>query len=573
VTPNASTQQLKKKMVSGGSTVNSHTRHRGERSLRSKMVSGGSTKPFLLLILALCAIPLAVCGAELDENYEILFNSFPATIPRTCSSLSPSVEALGLSGSFILPSVAQFELGGTEFVSVLDGFGKLHRFEFDKNSKEMCFQSKMIGSGFYNVSMAATPPTIAPGILFMDTKPPLKYGNKQKIMGPNDNVYVNTVSVGDKYLSLTDSQFMLEFDLSDLSVIDLVKWSDKLDQMKLSTGSAHAIKRGDCMIDIDPQSNMDGTDAKVIVYELCPSRGRGGSAKFERKELNSYNTSNGYLPYMHSFGLTKNYAILPHQSFYFDYNQIIQGGKPLVEAMIDLSSTQKGFVVKVVPLNGDEEVVTINIDQSEPFYYFHTINSWETKNEDGSTGVVMDLSALSINMLPYFTLEMERTKSIRDASTFGVIIVKRYTMWISGPSAGTWSVESLTDPKRSTDFPNFNRAYAGQKSCIFYALEWFHNSVTYADMAVVKYDTCTGSRLYWHQDNFFPSEPTFVAASGSASGSVNEDDGVLMFSAVQGSTKTSFLTVVNARDMTTIEQIAVPGIVTFTTHGEWFPSS
>ena len=265
----------------------------------------------------------------LDQGYEIMFTSYPENIPRICVPLGASA-ALGLSGSFILPSVAQFELNGAEFVSVLDGFGKLHKFEFTDG--QMCFQSKMIGSGFYNESMSAQPPKIAPGILFMDTSPPLGYRKLQKIMGPNDNVYVNTVAVGDHFLSLTDSQYMLDIDFDSLAVEGLVKFSDSLDKNKLSTGSAHGVtnKRG-CFVNIDPQSNMDGTYAKVLLYELCPSLNHDSSSssaaskrgpKFVRHELNSYNTSNGYVPYMHSFGLTENLAILPHQSFYFDYEKV-----------------------------------------------------------------------------------------------------------------------------------------------------------------------------------------------------------------------------------------------------------
>ena len=142
--------------------------------------------------------------------------------------------------------------------------------------------------------------------------------------------------------------------------------------------------------------------------------------------------------------------------------------------MIDLSAAsgeQNTIVFKVVPLSG-EEVMTFDITQSEPLYYFHTINAWEiTGDESGSLGVVMDMSCLSTNMLPYFTLEMERSKAIRDQSNFGSIVVKRFTLWLHGPDAGTWTVETLTDPKRSTDFPTFNRALAGQPSCVFYALQ------------------------------------------------------------------------------------------------------
>lgn len=521
---------------------------------------GFTTCKMLQMFAALAFGRFVAAAAIADEGYELLFTSFTEEIPRSCHGFSPVLSTLGLTGTFIIPSVSQFELGDNAFQSVLDGYGKLHKFDFDSTRNEICYTSRMIESGFYNESQSAN--RIAPGILFMNTVPPLDYNAAQKIAGPNDNSYVNTFHLGSdsgSILSLTDSQYMLKIQLESLSGASNVKFDDKLDKSKLSTGSAHVLARGDCMVDIDPQSDMDGTKAKVLLFQMCPN----AEGTFTRTVINSYNTSDGFLPYMHSFGLTQNYAILPHQSFFFDYNKVVIGGKPLVEAMID-NPTASSFDLKILPLDGSN-VYTVTIDQGEPFYYFHIINSHEN---DASDAVVLDLSCLSINMLPYFTLEMERTKQIRDNSTFGAVIVKRYTVYFRGPNAGKWAQETLSDPRRSTDFPNFNRALQGRPNCFFYAIQWFHDYETYADMAILKKDSCSGKELYWHQDNFFPSEPTFVAAKSPEGG---EDEGILLFTAVHGATKSSYLVVCDAKTMQTIDMVPVPGIVTFTTHGEWYP--
>jgi carotenoid cleavage dioxygenase-like enzyme len=165
---------------------------------------------------------------------------------------------------------------------------------------------------------------------------------------------------------------------------------------------------------------------------------------------------------------------------------------------------------------------------------------------------------------------MERTKEIRDAANFGNVVVKRYTMFLSGPRAGQWEVKTLTNPKRSTDFPSFNKNYQSKESCVFYALEWFHDEVTYADMAVQKVDICSGEPVkYWYKENYFPSEATFVPRKYSKT----EDDGVLLFTAVHGATQQSYLMIVDAKTMQTLEEIAVPGVITFTTHGQFYSSS
>jgi len=534
-----------------------------------------SPKRAVLLLIACIASSVAQ-----DIGYDALFTTYDTNIPETCFSISGSALPIE-DGSFIIPSVAKFEQGANNFTSVLDGFGKFHKFAFKSGTDGMapavCFTSKMIGSGFYNQSEASG--TAAPSVLFMDMEPPLSYKPFQIMTGPNDNVYVNTARVGDSFISLTDSQYVLQFDAGDLSVQGLVKWADSLDAAKLSTGSAHALKSqgGKCIIDIDPQCNMDGSDMQVLLYELCPDS--AGTGKFTRKVLNSY--TNSYLPYMHSFGLTENYAVLPHQGFFFNYTTVLKSGAPLVDAIVDISTNEDGsaapLVVKLLPLAGGDPI-TFTIDSGDPFYYFHFANSFESVDavaDGGSTAVVMDLSVLSFNMLPYFTLEMERNKAVRDAATFGNVVVQRYTLYIDGPKAGQWDVRPLSNPKRSTDFPNFNRAFQSQPSCVFYALEWFHDEATYADMAVLKKDACSGDVLYWHKDNYFPSEPTFVPlkASGSAGEAQAEDAGVLMFTAVDGTTQQSYLMMVDASTMETIEQVAIPGTITFTTHGQWYPTS
>ena len=66
-------------------------------------------------------------------------------------------------------------MGGYNFSSVLDGFGKMHKFSFgpssDGSSEQVCFSSRMIESGFYNVSMDKG--KIAPSVLFMALTVPL----------------------------------------------------------------------------------------------------------------------------------------------------------------------------------------------------------------------------------------------------------------------------------------------------------------------------------------------------------------------------------------------------------------
>lgn len=148
------------------------------------------------MIRTLCFISIvAFClSQQLDEGYNTLYETYDQKIDRTCSPLSQKMNFQ--HGTWIIPSVGEFELGDNKFTSVLDGFGKLHKFEFtagpDSSTDQVCFTSRMIESGFYNQSHEKN--HIAPSVLFMDTTPPLDYNFFKKMMGPNDNVYVKVIN-------------------------------------------------------------------------------------------------------------------------------------------------------------------------------------------------------------------------------------------------------------------------------------------------------------------------------------------------------------------------------------------
>ena len=221
------------------------------------------------LLALIVLITLRNGASQKDFGYESLFETYDKEIPEECFSLHDRLPFE--PGTWVIPSVAKFEMGGYNFTSVLDGFGKFNKFSFSDQGSvaSVCFSSKMIGSGFYNTSVDKG--KVAPSILFMDTTPPLNYRSMEILNGPNDNVYVNTANVGVKMISLTDSQYMLQFSMDDLNIENLIDFADTLDTGKMSTGSAHVHMRGDCVIGIDPQCKMDGSKTEVLLYEMCPN--------------------------------------------------------------------------------------------------------------------------------------------------------------------------------------------------------------------------------------------------------------------------------------------------------------
>ena len=85
-----------------------------------------------------------------DVGYDLLVTSSNAEFRDRCA---PSGHPAWLRGRWVLPSVGTFEMGERKFVSILDGFGKLHEFAF--GAGEVCATYRTMRTGFYNESLEA----------------------------------------------------------------------------------------------------------------------------------------------------------------------------------------------------------------------------------------------------------------------------------------------------------------------------------------------------------------------------------------------------------------------------------
>jgi len=70
---------------------------------------------------------------------------------------------------------------------------------------------------------------------------------------------------------------------------------------------------------------------------------------------------------------------------------------------------------------------------------------------------------------------------------------------------------------------------------------------------------------YWYREDWYPSEALFVERKGAT----NEDDGFLLFAALNGKTQNSHFLIVNAVDMSEISNTEFQGRAAFTIHAEF----
>ena len=467
------------------------------------------------------------------------------------------------------------EMGEQKFTTILDAYGKMTKVFF-KDEENVCFETSMLATNFYNRSISLG--HVAPGVFFTKTDPPRKCkipGCNQVAMmtGKVDNTYVNTVHVNESYFLVTDSHVWIEFDPSTLSVHDAIHW-DKKDNADLhitELGSAHPLRRPNhpnSLVALKTAfAMMPGMEKTLIeIYsvdsDVKPVKQRR-LARFDTSELLLTSRTKGFTPYMHSFGLTENFAIVPIQPVHMDYMKIIEGTmlNEIFESVDENDMPNSMFVVANLT-----DGTSMHMKAKSKFWYVHTVNAFE--NEDVLT---IDLTT-STEMNPLksaaVSIEVNLNETLRDEKLNNFkMVVTRFELNVT---SGEVKETQISQSTKSTDFPRINKNYAGRPYCFYYANEWFHHDEkTYGSMAIVKQSTCNGERLYWYREGWFPSEPYFVPNDSSNS----EDDGVLIFTATNGVEEYSSLFVVDARTMREISEVKVPGDpVTFTTHGEFFSS-
>jgi len=494
-----------------------------------------------------------------DIGYEKMWEDSPKNVEWDCWQ-QPKLPQW-LSGSFILPSVAQFSMGGLEFQGVLDGYGKLHRFQLSDG--QVCFRAQMMLTDFYNQSVKTG--TVPPAMLFEETKPPRTNCHLPlcNIRGANDNTFVNTILIGGEYSTWTDSTIASALDPYTLSVQGGYAWSDNL--MMDHPGhlgalaSAHPLRRqqgkGDWVsLQINPAMVPKvGLGAYVDVLTISDSD------PHKRKKLTSSKKLPA-APYFHSFGVTDDYVVLPYTPMTFELFSGMEN-KPMIDAFAQTHPLATTF--RAYPFAGGEP---LEFTAPEPFTFNHIVNAYQNE-----TAIVFDTNAFSDARL-WITdgparKPVQTNKTARDAlrQRPGMQTIWRYALHLSGPNKGSVTSENLGGG-RITEFPKININFSGKKHCFYYAQEWFHNNREFASMAVLQHNVCKGTRKYWYRSSHFPSEPFFIPRPGSE----DEDDGVVVFSVTDGLSGNSSFIVADGSTMETLVEQLLPVRITFTTHGEWF---
>jgi carotenoid cleavage dioxygenase-like enzyme len=252
--------------------------------------------------------------------------------------------------------------------------------------------------------------------------------------------------------------------------------------------------------------------------------------------------------YLHSFGLTSRYVVLFTQPFTFDLAKFLSPGRGPIVTNFGWDGSRPSQVVLVDRVRGGV-AATIELD---PFFVFHVINAYD----DARGRVVLDVCAHRDSGI----VDALYLKNLRRAGTkVPQAAARRLTI---DPATRRVAVRDLADG--NFELPRVDTDRVGARE---YRYAY---GVAVADPArsgfvdrLGKLDVRRERITRWGERGAYPGEPVFVRRPGAR----GEDDGVLLSVVLDASARTSYLLVLDARDLTEIARARVPHHIPFGFHG------
>jgi carotenoid cleavage dioxygenase-like enzyme len=434
-----------------------------------------------------------------------------------------------LRGEVVRTCPAVFETKGWRAQHWFDGLGMMYAFRIGDSGID--FRSRLLDSatardawrgksnhGSFGTSMA---------------RPFL-----QRIFEPvpriSDNTNVNVVKLGEELVAMTEGDTQLVIDDGTLAAVRPVAYtSDDLGGTIMTAHPHFDFERGR-VVNV---ATGFGASGVISIYEHAP-------AARQRAVVGSWRTKR--VPYVHTFGLTPQHAILVAHPFAVTPVKLLWSSKGYIDHF-DWQPEEGTRLVVIDRSNGAaREHVT------DAFFIFHTVNAFE--REDAT---VVDLLAYP-NAGIVKALRTDRmTAELPDLRPSLLRVVMR-------PGVERATVEKLSDIGFEFPSTNYKRVSGRPYRFAYGASDGYPAGSAYSS-SIVKVDTETGvTKSFSDRIDIF-GEPLFVARPQGDS----EDDGVLLSVGSAKDSETSVLAVIDAKTMEFVASAEVASAIPLGFHGSF----
>ncbi len=450
---------------------------------------------------------------------------YRAAIPAQVDGAIPA----WLRGTVVRTCPAVFETAGWRAAHWFDGLGMLYAFRIDDAGVD--FRSRLLES---EAARDAWQGKARLGSFGTATERSLWERIVHPVPRMTDNDNVNIARFGDELVAMTEGSRQLVIDDTTLAVARPARYgNDALDGALMTAHPQFDFAR-DKIVNV---ATTFGAQGVLSVYEHAPGA-------WQRKVVGAWRTAR--IPYIHTFGLTPQHAILVGHPFAVKTASMLWSSKGYIDHFT--WHPEEGTHLVVI----DRATGKVREHVTDPFFAFHTVNAFERGND-----TVLDLLAYPDAGI-VTALRVERmVAALPDLRPTLMRIVMR-------PGVERATTEKLTDTGFEFPSTHYRRASGQPYRYAYGAANGPEAGGGYAS-AIVKADVETGGSASFIDAAYVFGEPLFAARPGA----VDEDDGVLLAVGSRRDTEASVLAVIDARTMALTARATVPSAIPLGFHGSF----
>jgi beta,beta-carotene 9',10'-dioxygenase len=457
------------------------------------------------------------------------------TDEQTCQSLPLTGNLPNwLTGTYILNGPAQFDLGDQQVNHWFDGLAMLRKFTFGE--RNVTYTNRMLRS---NEFAHVTEHGELQHQQFGTTNRKTLFERIRAMFDPQmtDNGVVSIGTVGERFVAVTETSKMVEFDPGTLTPMRTIKFDDDIDVVWSLTHSQYDPHRETIV-------NLGTRIGRQNAYVLL-ERNTDSTTRTERGEIPTERLS-----YVHSFGLTDQYAIIVESPLTFDMSSLVRD-LPFIERFSWKDDLTTRFLV-VERETGD----LVAAPETSAFMTYHHANAFE---RDGD--LIVDLIAFGDN----WAIEGLYLDAIRSPDEpFPNGELRRYKITLGATDA---TIQGETIYSGSVVFPmiNYEQRNTRPYQYVYAAGHSEQPPTSFADR-LVKIDIRNRTVRTWQTGDAYLGEPTFVPQpKGEA-----EDDGVLLSVATYPDDEASQLLILDAATLNERARATAPHSLPYGFHGQFY---
>jgi beta,beta-carotene 9',10'-dioxygenase len=355
------------------------------------------------------------------------------------------------------------------------------------------------------------------------------------------NANVNVWKLADQYVALTEIPLPVKFDPQTLETLGVLDYQDQL-------------PHGRCWESAHP--HYDTARRETINYLI--QYGRTSSYILYRlKDDSAQREIISQIPvqepaYMHSFALTKNYAIFTEFPFVVKPLDFITKNQPFIKNFT--WHPERGTQFTVVNRHNGEMIGKYT---TKPFFAFHHANAFEEGDHIHLDIVCYNDPGVILEIANHFKSNLSENSPEQEED----IWLERFTLSLQ---TGTLSSEVIT--KQNVEFPRINEKFDGLPYRYVYLIDPSESVSKNDRRAIYKVDTLTKCVYQWVEEGCYPGEPVFVAFPDAK----EEDEGVILTVVFDLGSNSSFLLILDGKSFEEIGRAKVTHAIPSGTHGQYF---